>query len=242
MKRIFLPELLTYPDNIKTGSLIEPDSKVIHRIKDVLRAEDGADFEFIDGDGLIVQAEFNRKDENFLIKNVNRIKKDNSKELCVAVSIIRRERFDLMVEKAVELGVDRIVPFRSERSRPYSNESYDKLKERWQKIADQALSQCKRDFRCVVEPVHEFKSINSVTHSYHNKIGFDPTGIEFNKADIDVTKQTLFIIGPEGGFTDEELKGINTCGVKFYSISDNILRTETAVFYALSVLKFLSLA
>jgi len=241
MKRIFLPELLSNFNNVNVGSLLTPDTKVLHRIKDVLRAEEGSVFEFIDGNGLIVQAEFLRKDCNFVVNKIDRVKRDNSAQLCAAVSIIRRERFDLMVEKAVELGVDKIIPFRSERSKPYSNESFDKLKDRWQRIADQALSQCRRDFRCVIEPICDLNSLKLITGEYHNKIGFDPTGSKLNKANIDTTKSTIFIIGPEGGFSDKELLGVKAWGADLYSVSDNILRTETAVFYALSVINFLKL-
>lgn len=239
MKRIFLPELLSNFNNVNVGSLLTPDTKVLHRIKDVLRAEEGSLFEFIDGNGLVVQAEFLRKDCNFVVNKIDRIKKQDSNNICVAVSIIRRERFDLMVEKAVELGVDKIIPFRSERSKPYSNESFDKLKDRWQRIADQALSQCKRDFRCVIDPICNFNDLKLSVSEYHNKVGFDPTGIKLNKVDIDTAKNTIFIIGPEGGFSSTELSNIKSWGANLYSVSDNILRAETAVFYALSVFNFL---
>jgi len=239
MKRIFLPELLSNFSNVKAGSLITPDTKVLHRIKDVLRAEEGSVFEFIDGNGLVVQAEFLKKECNFVVNKVDRVKKNNSNQICVAVSIIRRERFDLMVEKAVELGADKIIPFRSERSKPYSNESFDKLRERWQRIADQALSQCRRDFRCVIEPICDLNTLKLITGDYHNKAAFDPTGIKISNADFDTTKSTIFIIGPEGGFSDNELSNIKSWDVKLYSVSENILRTETAAFYALSVINFL---
>lgn len=239
MKRIFLPELLSRSSNIQTGSVIEPDQKVLHRIKDVLRAEEGSVFEFIDGNGLIVTAEFVKRDGNFAVGKVERIKRDTSNEVCAVVSMTRRERFDLMVEKAVELGVDRIILFRSERSRPYANESYEKLKDRWQRIADQALSQCKRYFRCRIEPICDLESVKLLIKDYKNKIGFDPTGPNINKLNLDTAGSTMFIIGPEGGFTEDEISRMRSWGVELYSVSDNILRTETAVFYALSILNFL---
>ena len=239
MKRIFLPELLSNFNDVKAGSILTPDTKVLHRIKDVLRAEEGSVFEFIDGNGLMVEAEFLRKECTFKVSKVDRVKKNSSNQICAAVSIIRRERFDLMVEKAVELGVDKIVPFRSERSKPYSNESFDKLKDRWQRIADQALSQCKRDFRCTIEPICNLNELKPVIGEYHNKVGFDPSGVKLNKSNIDTTKNTIFIIGPEGGFSEHELSNIKSWGADLYSVSDNILRAETAVFYALSVFNFL---
>jgi len=239
MKRIFLPELLSNACDVKAGSLLTPDTKVLHRIKDVLRAEEGSVFEFIDGNGLVVEAEFLRKECNFKVNKLTRVKKDSSNQICAAVSIIRRERFDLMVEKAVELGVDKIIPFRSERSKPYSNESFDKLKDRWQRIADQALSQCRRDFRCVIDPICNLNDLKSFVGDYHNKIAFEPTGIKLNKTNIDTAKSLIFIIGPEGGFSDNELSNIKSWGTSLYSVSENILRTETAVFYALSVVNFI---
>lgn len=239
MKRIFLPELLSNFRDVKAGDVLTPDTKVLHRIKDVLRAEEGSVFEFIDGNGLVVQAEFLRKECSFVVNKVDRTNRENANQICIAVSIIRRERFDLMVEKAVELGVDKIIPFRSERSKPYSNESFDKLKDRWQRIADQALSQCRRDFRCVIDPICNLNDLKLAVGEYHNKVGFDPTGVKLNKVDIDTSKNTIFIIGPEGGFSEKELSSIKSWGSKLYSVSENILRTETAAFYALSVFNFL---
>ncbi len=238
MKRIFLPELLSDINSLGPGALINPDSKVLHRIKDVLRAEEGSIFEFIDGNGLVVTAEFIRRDGTFSVKKIEKVKKDDLVKLCAVVSMTRRERFDLMVEKAVELGVDSIIPFRSERSRPYANESYDKLRDRWQRLADQALSQCKRVFRCKIEPVSDLSTVKLSVNNYKNKIGLDPSGPNINKLKLDVTGSTIFIIGPEGGFTEQELEEIRSWGIELYSISDNILRTETAVFYMLSVLNF----
>ena len=231
MKKIFIPEL-------KDNGIIKPDVSTMHRIKDVLRAEEGSLFEFIDGEGLVVQAEYIKKDDSFLVKEVRRVEKDNKKEICLMVSIIRRERFDLLVEKAVELGADRIIPFKSERSRPYSNDSYDKLRERWQRIADQALSQCKRDFRCVIDPIITFDSLVPFVNTYGDKIGFDPTGKKMSDLGTDKNGSTVCVIGPEGGFTKDELNKMISWGVSLYSIPGNILRTETAVFYALSLINF----
>ena len=101
------------------------------------------------------------------------------------------------------------------------------------------LSQCKRDFRCKIEPICDLSSVKLLIKDYQNKIGFDPTGPKINKLNLEAARSTMFIIGPEGGFTDGEISTIRSWGIELYSVSDNILRTETAVFYALSVISFL---
>ena len=208
-------------------------------MKNVLRINSGENVEFIDGKGLFVKAELvgEVKNRSFIVNSAENIR--NEKPLLgLAVSLIRRERFDLLVEKAVELGVDVIIPMETEYSRPFGKESYSKLTERWQKIADQALSQCKRLFRCRIGNVMDMSGIIK-NKDFDEKVFFHFGG---KKPDDDFVKKErshLFIIGPEGGFSPEEITLLNDNGLKFYSLTDDILRTETAAFYVLSIANFL---
>ena len=238
MRRFFIP-------NIPTTGNIELDSDLKHRIIDVLRCNDGEELEVIDGNGRLAKVVVVGKGKNIFlsVKEVKDIKKEG-RQIIVAVSVIRRERFDLMVEKAVELGADKIIPFVCERSRPYANNAYEKLRDRWQRIADQALSQCKRIFRCDVTDVNELEMVIKnvqpntqlfVLDPYKDKGPFIPSSI---KKDEDI----LCVIGPEGGFTDQELDLFEKANFGFYVLTNNILRTETAVMYALSVINVSSIS
>ena len=236
MRRFFLE---TLSPNISKGSMLDIPEDLLHRIKDVLRVNNGDVVEFIDGKGLLVKAEVTRvgKNSTFIVNATENIKNDRPL-IGVAVSLIRRERFDLLVEKAVELGVDVIIPLETEYSRPFGKESYSKLTERWQKIADQALSQCKRLFRCKVERVMNIDEVIE-NKGFEEKVFFHFGGQKPDNNFVKKGRSHLFIIGPEGAFSPEEVTLLNDKGIKFYSLTDDILRTETAAFYVLSIANFL---
>ncbi|MFH1223769.1 MAG: RsmE family RNA methyltransferase [Pseudomonadota bacterium] len=232
MRRFFLPSLL---DNGK----IFPDTELLHRVNDVLRLKDGDTVEFIDGEGLIVEAKAIKNGKAF--EEIKRTNIDRPKQkICIAAAMIRRERFDILVEKAVELGADEIIPVVTERSRPFSKDSYKKLCEKWQKTADQALSQCKRVFRCMVLDVCDLKTVCEIK-GHGTKIAFHPEGRSLTEIKFSSHGNALFLIGPEGGFSKDEVDTIKKNGIELYALTDNILRTETAVFYILSICNFNSL-
>ncbi len=230
MKRFYVP-------NIPGSGEMAPEDDLKHRVNDVLRFSEGEELELIDGKGTIAKAIVKGKNKNlrFLIEAVESVPVPKN-SVTALVSLIRRERFDVMVEKAVELGASKIVPFVCERSRPYSGDSYEKLRERWQRIADQALSQCKRYFRCEVEDVIELSELKTNDKSKTQFLSFHPGLKPLLPSNIQNNVDIVFAIGPEGGFTDDENKSLEDKGFELYSLTDNILRTETAVMYVLSVL------
>ncbi|MEI6092085.1 MAG: RsmE family RNA methyltransferase [bacterium] len=237
MRRFFLENI---DPNITTGVVLDVPEELIHRIKNVLRINEGDNLEFIDGKGLLlcVEAIGSGRLLSFKTIKVDKVKKDKPL-IGLAVSMIRRERFDLLVEKAVELGVDIIIPLETEYSRPFSNESYSKLIERWQRIADQALSQCKRLFRCNVSNVVKIEELVN-NKSFDEKIFFHFGKEKINSRIIKKDRSYLFIIGPEGGFSEQELDLLNKEKIDSYSLVDDILRTETAAFYVLSIFNFIN--
>ena len=159
MRRFFL-EILS--SNLSISADLNVPDELMHRTINVLRFDKDEVVEFIDGKGLIVEAKISGtgKSKKFTVTSKRTVKREKPL-IGVAVSLIRRERFDLLVEKSVELGVDMIIPVETERSRPFGTDSYPKLKERWQRIADQALSQCKRPFRCEINDVIKLTDINN---------------------------------------------------------------------------------
>jgi len=238
MRRFFIEELKYISS---AGSLLKPSDDIMHRIRNVLRFKDGDEIEFIDGKGLLIYAKFLQDSSSFqVISSQNIIK--TKPLLAVAVSLIRRERFDLLVEKAVELGADMIIPVETERSRPFDVLSYPKLCERWQRIADQTLSQCKRVFRTKINDVIKISDLNKL-EAFSKKIYFDfgkPSFREckFISDDLGKSQSCVFIVGPEGGFTESEKKMMDEMKVESYSLTEDILRTETAVFYVLSAFRY----
>jgi 16S rRNA (uracil1498-N3)-methyltransferase len=241
-RRFFVENLFAI---IGSKSDVHPFPKdVEHRLSSVLRMKEGDIFELIDGNGLIIESSYH-KDRNRPCFRILKQRTENRKpstEISLAVSIIRRERFELLIEKSVELGVDNLYPIYSEHSKPYGHESPKKLQDRWQKIADQALSQCRRTFRACVNGPRDLSSLSEIKDSFDVIIalhpGHDKLNNNYTNSAAVKKGKILLLVGPEGGFGDKDISLINGMNAKIFSLDTNILRTETAAIYVLSVLDF----
>lgn len=155
----------------------------------------------------------------------------------LAVALIRREKFELVLQKATELGVSRIVPFESSRCVVHAKgEKEKKQKERWQSIVRSAAEQCKRNEIPCVDSIMSLRQLLSI--SADNRL------CAYEKADETAAslsacmngKSTLVMIGPEGGFSEEEISFFVANHVRSVTLGKRILRAETAAVYACSVI------
>ncbi len=170
--------------------------------------------------------------EGKLAKIIEPIKKDNEfqGEVIVAISIIKTKRFEWMIQKAAELGCSKIIPLISKNVVQKLGNDIDKKILRWNEISKNACEQSFRnqimevslpmDFNEVLSLKMKHKYIAHEKHEDHN-IGTFPV-------------DSLFLIGPEGGFTNEEVTMANKCNFKTISLGKRILRAETAPLFILS--------
>lgn len=157
--------------------------------------------------------------------------------------VSKGEKMDLVVQKAVELGVSDIVPLQLERSVVRYDDQKARIKtQRWQKISLEASKQCQSNF---ITKVHAPLSLKEALNNFSVDTGF--VAYEDEKLDSlrcylhDVNKkiQSIFvIIGPEGGFTLFEIEQIKASGMKVVSLGNRILRTETAAIATLSLVMY----
>lgn len=149
-------------------------------------------------------------------------------------AVIKGDKFELIIQKAAELGVNYITPVISARS--ITDISPDKAGhklERWQKIADSACEQCERSIRMIINPVIKFKQIKfNDDFDYiflHERTGENwPESIKSNIA--------LFI-GPEGGWDNTETESMNKNYIKAINMGKRILRAETAAISAITIIQ-----
>ncbi|MDY4788711.1 MAG: RsmE family RNA methyltransferase [Bacilli bacterium] len=165
-------------------------------------------------------------------------------EITLIYGLPKLEKFELVLQKACEIGVKRIVPFLSKRSIiKLDNEKIDKKIIRWEKILKEASEQSRRnDIPIITNPI-SIKELNKYlgeislvaderkyvegVHSFYEQI-----------KDIANVKSVSIIIGPEGGFDESEFKYFDSLNVKPISLGKRILRSETACIYALSIIEF----
>ena len=159
--------------------------------------------------------------------------KENSKELWLAFSPIKSNYFNFMIQKATELGVTKFIPIIFDRT------IVRKInKERLEKVIIEASEQSNR---INVPDIEDPRSLDDFLNN--NKVDLIFTDLNSENTKIDLKKvtdkPTCVIIGPEGDFSEEErAKILKFSGVQPLKINENILRSETAVISAISIIKY----
>ena len=226
-----------------TGDIVKIDGSDFNHIKNVLRMKEGDTFLVsIDNKNYLCQlkmffadyltAEITQKD--FLDTSLN-------VEIYLFQGLPKSDKLELIIQKAVELGVYKIIPVQMEHSIAKIENNKIKAKtERFNAIAESAAKQCKRSFIPIVnEPLSLKQALDMAKEldlfliPYENEQGIKSTINALAKIKKDFKVGVL--IGPEGGFSDGEIELAKTVG-ETISLGKRILRTETASITALSML------
>lgn len=213
----------------KINDVIDLDDDILYHLVKVLRKDNKYTFRICDIKGNIFLAN--------LINNYQCILKeqlDENNELDVditcIISLIKNDKFELIVQKLVELGVKRIVPYEAYRSivKVKDNKKIDRLR----KIV---LEACEQSHRNIIPELTHPITINEI-EKYKSKNNYICFESEKNIADIKCDESITYIIGPEGGFEDSEYKKICALGFESISLGKRILRAETAAIYTTSII------
>ena len=159
--------------------------------------------------------------------------KENSKELWLAFSPIKSNYFNFMIQKATELGVTKFLPIIFDRTIVRKVN-----KERLKKVIIEATEQSNRINMPTIE---EPQSLDSFLNNNKTDLIFTDLNTSNKKIDLNqlTSNPTCVIIGPEGDFSEEEREQIlKYKGVQSIKINENILRSETAVISALSIINY----
>ena len=173
-----------------------------------------------------------------IIKNYDEDRELNIK-LTVAVSLVQEQKFDLILQKLTELGVDTIIPVKTERSIvKIDKQKEEKKKNRWEIICKEASEQSHRitipqikNIVTIKEIIKEKKQLNLICSLSENTKPLE----EYLTKDI---KEILFIVGPEGGFSPKEEEYLIEQGFNRTSLGKRVLRVETAAIYIASIINY----
>ncbi len=157
----------------------------------------------------------------------------------------KSDKMELIIQKAVELGVYQVIPVVTRRAVVKLDEKKEEAKvRRWNKIAESAAKQSGRSVIPQVTVVMSFKEALTFAGGFEVKVipfeharGMDGTRQEFGR--IGPGMDVGIFIGPEGGFEDEEIALAASAGVRAVSLGRRILRTETAGLMVMSVIGYL---
>lgn len=228
LRRIHLP-----PERIDgTRGWLGPEAR--RYLAEVLRLPAGTQIEVFDGRGGRYPA---RVEEGF--ESVRLGPRDEAPaaalELALLVALAKGEKMDLVVQKATELGVARILPFAGERSVVRLEPGKGAARaERWRRIAEEASRQCGRaDVPEVAAPAPLGEALRAVAPGARLVV-FDPGGGPLAGAPV---ASVAAVVGPEGGLCGAELAACEAAGAMRASLGPRTLRAETAAIVAVALLQ-----
>ena len=212
--------------------------------KTVLRVEEGSEIVLLDGSGKEYTAIVTKVEKHRLSAHITGVTAGNrepSADIYLLCGALKGDKTELVVQKATELGVNRIGVFSSEYCSAYMNEN--KL-ERLKKVAKEAAKQCLRSRVPEIVYFGSLKEALSSAANYENKL-FACEVLEHSCGDIShLSVNAALVVGSEGGFSEEEYASAQSLGFTGISLGKRILRAETAAIavcalaaYALGELK-----
>ena len=233
------------PDKIRDNMVTISGSDVNH-IKNVLRMKPGDPLIICNGQGKDCYCIINRVSDKEITVDISSVE-DTKSELAARITLFqglpKKDKLELIIQKAVELGVYEIIPVMTARSvvRLEDKKKEEKKLERWQAIAEGAAKQSGRGYIPKVQPVIGYKE--AVAKASAMDIAVIPYE---NASGIQLTRDIIgglqkgssigILIGPEGGFEEAEIELAQKQGITPITLGRRILRTETAGFALLSMM------
>ena len=214
----------------------------IKHFKDVLRIKDDEEVEvYIDGNGYIAVLNSYTKEE-LSLKILSEIKEKYESDLKITLfqSLVKSDKMDFIIQKAIEMGVYGIVPIETKRSIVKKKDIKDKKLERYNSIAKAAAMQSKREFIPAVSDAMKLDEAKELLDGFDLVLVAYEDELEASIKDFDIKdkKNIAIIVGPEGGFDISEIDELKKRGYKSISMGKRILRAETAPIALLTMLYY----
>ena len=228
------------PDALKKDPVTLPGSQVRH-IKNVLRLKAGSRICLLDGQGYEYEAAIVRFVANGVeleITDKHAGKNESTARISVAQALLKEKKMDRLLRHLCELGISCWIPCISERSVPVIGAKRSaSRRERWQKILQESIKQCRRSKLPQISETMTFDDI--LGDGYHKQLKivfYENEGATLHSlissAPQPLPQDVLLILGPEGGFTEGEIEKARAAGCRVAGLGPRILRAETATIAA----------
>ncbi len=216
--------------------------------RDVLRLERGEEVCVFDGEGQEYRcsiAQLNRDSVKVdVLDHVEPARPESLLDLMLGVALLKGEKFDLVVQKATELGATRFIPILTNRAdvRIRSDDDAKRKLMRWQRIVLEATKQCGRARLMKIDaPVAFAELIERAEQGDELRLMFaEREGSPLSEVlkDLELMPaKAIALIGPEGGWTDGEIDEANKNGWRIVMLGGRVLRAETAAIVAVTLLQ-----
>jgi len=215
---------------LHTGEAEVANTEIVHQVRDVLKMKASEKIVLCDGRGLEAEAiiiSLEKKKIEVEIGEIRRNVNEPDKKVILYCTILKRENFELAVQKAVEVGVTEIVPIISQRT------VKTKLNEvRLKKIMREAAEQAERGILPILHSAMDLTTAFAHCKNNDFNLFFDPRGEKISAfAGMAYEKLGIFV-GPEGGWTEDEIEAARMAGCQIACLGKTILRGETAAITA----------
>jgi 16S rRNA (uracil1498-N3)-methyltransferase len=231
-RRFYVPR-----DSIRDGIAAFPSAEA-HHLRDVLRMKPGEVVEIFDDSGTGYTGEVEFHGSEVLVRKLESISSPESPfHLILAAALIKSAKFEWMLQKATELGVDQIIPLKTRLSEiRIPEEKIEARRERWQRIIREAAKQCKRSAAPRLQKTLNFADFLAAEEfSPFSKILFYEKAAEPWQLSSLISNRIIVVIGPEGGWEQNEVEQARKAGCQVCGLGPWILRAETAAIAAVSI-------
>ncbi len=231
---ILISVVVEKKENIKDDIIIIDDISDVNHIKNVFRKVVGDEIRAVDkfkNEYLckIFKIENQEAKDRKIILKVLEKKEYKEKKVVVdaGISLLKSDKMDLTIQKLTEIGINKIIPILAKRS----VSKLEKKKDKWDKIVKESMKQCKGIFFTEIDGI---KNIKEIDYSQYDLIVVPyecekENNLKKVKEDLRFrVEKILYIIGPEGGFEEEEVEFLKKEEANIISLGNRILRAETA--------------
>lgn len=227
------PRLCIQYSDIFPGKIIELSREDQRYLFNVLRCRKGESILIFDGKGKSFQAKIVGQ-KTLEVLEEEELYTENAFSVILCQALLKGEKMEMVIQKATELGVKRIIPFVSERCVVKETRKI----ERWKKIARKATEQ---SMRTIVPDIDDVVNFSHLIQNIDNGILFwEKATVPLIKTlPVNCDKEIFLLVGPEGGFTEEEIVMAEERKIKIASLGKRILKADTASIVSVALVSFL---
>ena len=238
MPRIYIP-----PERI-TGEQVPLQSREARYILTVLRLEPGDEVTVFDGEGNEYRTDLTEDYQGgvyLTIQEELQPERESPVRITLGQGLLKGEKMKFVIQKATELGAARIIPLVTSRSIPIVEGERESLRlKRWQRIAEEAAKQSNRTVVPEIEAIQELADFLAQSAGARMMLWEgEPIPLREVLGEIDPTVGITLLIGPEGGFSEEEVSAAQAQGFLVAGLGKRVLRAETAALSVLSIVQHL---
>lgn len=234
MHRFYLPDL-------GTENRIWLDDEEAHHALRVLRLGVGDEVALFDGSGiecLGVVERVERDRAKIVVTHRERVDRDPQLAVTLACAIVKAKAMDELVEACAEMGLRELVPLETHRTVPRLAEKEKAHVARWQRIAVEAAKQCGRTTLTRIAAPRPLPALLEKVGQWDLRLAFSPGEDALPLGRVlrayEKPRSVIYLIGPEGGFEDGEMRDVVAAGFEVVRLGKSTLRTETAAAAALA--------